>query len=70
MSKNNKITIQENENGKKEAKNQDYFASWNSCGGNQKKHREERRTRLKPYYSKFSLYDMKGEPLIERDFEG
>ena len=35
-----------------------------------KKHREERRTRVKPYYSKFSLYDMKGEPLVERDFEG
>ena len=35
-----------------------------------KKHREERRTRVKPYYSKFSLYDKKGEPLVERDFEG
>lgn len=34
------------------------------------KHREERRRRVKPYYSNFSLYDMKGEPLVERDFEG
>lgn len=23
-----------------------------------------------PYYTKFSMYDKDGEPLVERDFEG
>jgi len=43
-----------------------YIASSN----NYKMVRNNHKKKSKPYYTKTSLFDNNGEPLVERDFEG
>ena len=49
------------------------LSTTHSTVNNPKQHRSNYQnvtSRLRPYYTTFSVSDEKGEPLVERDFEG